>query len=56
MPQFPSAAYLGSEVFAEDVPSRLVAHEQEPIGEHPNRRAFCGEDVVVRFKDHHMPC
>jgi hypothetical protein len=46
IPPLPRPVYLGAEVFAEVVPCCLVAHEQQPIGEHPNRRAFCAEGVV----------
>jgi len=42
-------------MFTEIVPPRLVAHEQQPVGQHANPLAFSAEDVVFR-KGHHMPC
>jgi hypothetical protein len=47
--------YFGSEVLTEIVPPRLVADEQQPIGQHANPLAIGTEGVVVHLEGHHMP-
>jgi len=45
-----------SEVLAKIVSPRLVAHEQQPIGQPSNPLAISAEDLVVGVNGHHTSC
>src|SRR4029077_20369785 len=47
--------YLGSEVLTEIVPPRLVADEQQPIGQHANPLAIDAEELFIHLENHHTP-
>ena len=62
-PQLASFVDLVAEMLAKIVTARLIAHEEQPIGQHANPLAITAEDVVVRVErghtatlDNQMPC